>query len=118
LSAAAVNVEVVRSRAGGSGEIKSFAERAVLGIGQASTLSNALLALTSAALSAAAAGRLTISRSAGPDARISLEVGAAAAEGLVSEIERLMTGISVGVEQLGDSVILSVSTRGNSHSKV
>jgi hypothetical protein len=114
LSAAAVNVEVVRSRSSGQaqGEIKTFAERAVMGIGESSALTDGLLALTSAVLAACQKESISVSRSGGSDSRIEIPIYGGAAERFVSEIERLMNRIGVEIERHGESVIFKVSSRG------
>jgi hypothetical protein len=119
LNGVAVNAEVVRSRAdaGGKGELKSFAERAVLQVAVANILTEGLLAFTSSVLAAQAEGTLHLvpKRSAGN--AIELMIYGAQAEAVVFAIKRFAGLLGVDVEQHGERVILSVSRQGKSHSK-
>jgi hypothetical protein len=120
LSGVAVNLEVVRSRAardGGTGEIKSFAERASSQISEASSLADGVLALTRALL--VSRGREGAGKSAahGAGSQIELMIYGDTADALVSDIRRLASRIDVQVEQQDRSVILKVYPQGTSHSK-
>jgi hypothetical protein len=120
LSGAAVNSEVVRSRSlrpGASGEIAAFAERAAAQVGEASSLSDGLLALVSSVLTAQAEGGLKSGPGNGAGSRIELMIYGDAADSVVSDIERLTSRIGVAVEQNGRSVILTILPEGKSHSK-
>jgi hypothetical protein len=120
LSGVAVNVEVVRSRAGREGpgvELTSFAERASAQVEEASKLTDGLLALVSSVLSAQAAGTLKEPARHGAGSRIELMIYGDAAAAVLSDIERLASRIGVGVEQHGPSVILTILPEGKSHSK-
>jgi hypothetical protein len=119
LSGAAVNVEVVRSRSGrkdAEQEIATFAARAAAQIGEASSLSDGLLALVGAILAAQKAGSLKTTSGHGAGSRIELMIYGQAA-GIVSDIERLASRIGAGIEQNGQSVILTILPEGKSHSK-
>ena len=119
LSGAAVNLEVVRSRAGRKGEgrdIASFADRAAAQIGEASSLSDGLLALAGSLIAAQAAGTLTSTTGHGAGSHIELMIYGEA-EGVVSDIERLTSRIGVGIEPRGQNVILTILPEGKSHSK-
>jgi signal transduction histidine kinase len=120
LNGVSVNVEVVRSRSGREEppkELASFAERASAQVGEASALTDGLLALVNSVLTAQAEGTLrsTGGRSAG--SRIELMIYGEQAAGLVSDIERLASRIGVAVEQRGQRVILKILPEGKSHSK-
>jgi hypothetical protein len=119
LSGVAVNVEVVRSRAGRDGsekELTSFAERASAQVEEASKLTDGLLAVVSSVLAAQAAGTLKEPGGHGAGSRIELMIyGDAAAT--VSDIERLASRIGVGVEQHGRNVILTILPEGKRNSK-
>jgi hypothetical protein len=119
LSGVAVNVEVVRSRAGRDGaekEVASFAERASAQVEEASKLTDGLLAVVSSVLAAQAAGTLKEPGGHGAGSRIELMIyGDAAAT--VSDMERLASRIGVGVEQHGQSVILTILPEGKRHPK-
>jgi hypothetical protein len=120
LNGVAVNVEVVRSRADREGtptELKSFAERASAQVGEASALTDGLLALVAAALAAQAAGTLKTTGSGGAGSRIELMIYGDRAASLVSDIERLASRIGVGVERRAQRVILTILPEGKSHSK-
>jgi len=120
LSGVAVNVEVVRSRAGREGpgvELTSFAERASAQVEEASKLTDGLLALVSSVLSAQAAGTLKEPARHGAGSRIELMIYGDAAAAVLSDIERLASRIGVEVEQHGPSVILTILPEGKSHSK-
>ncbi|MDQ6872139.1 MAG: hypothetical protein M3037_09040 [Gemmatimonadota bacterium] len=127
LSGVAVNVEVVRSRAGkreaGSGkettpEIASFAERAGTQIGEATALTNGLLSLVGAVLTAEARGTLVSSPGAGGGSRIELMIYGDRAGVAMSDIKHLAGRIGVRIEEHAKRVILTVSPEGKSHSKV
>ncbi len=120
LNGVAVNVEVVRSRAGREGSAKeliSFAERASAQVGEASALTDGLLALVGSVLAAQAAGTLKTTGGRGAGSRIELMIYGERAAGAVSDIERLASRIGVGVEQRGPRVILTILPEGKSHSK-
>jgi len=120
LNGISVNVEVVRSRSArdeAPKDIASFAERASAQVGEASALTDGLLAFVDSVLIAQAEGTLktTGGRSAG--SRIELMIYGERGAGLVSDIERLASRTGVGVEQHGQSVILSILPQGKGHSK-
>jgi hypothetical protein len=126
LNGVAVNVEVVRSRVaqreagsgmGATAEIASFAERAGAQIGEATALTNGLLSLVGAVVSAEAQGRLRSAPGASGGSRIELMIYGDRASLLVSDIKHLADRIGVGVEQGVERVILTVSPEGKSHSK-
>jgi signal transduction histidine kinase len=120
LNGIAVNTEVVRSRSareGSSQEITSFAERALSQVGEASALSDGLLALVNSVLAAGAAGTLRSVRGHGAGTRIELMIYGEGVTGTVSDIERLASRVGVGVEQDGERVILTILPEGKSHSK-
>lgn len=120
LSGASVNVEVVRgraSRSGGQADIATFADRASAQIGEASSLADGLLALVGSVLAAQAAGTLATTPGYSGGTRIELMIYGGTADLVVSDIERLASRIGVGVEQRGQSVILTILPEGKSHSK-
>jgi hypothetical protein len=126
LSGVAVNLEVVRSRVAqreaGSGkgvtpEIATFAERAGAQIGEATALTNGLLALVGFVLAAQARGTLRSAPGGSGGSRIELMIYGDRASALVSDIRHLADRIGVGVEQGAKRVILTVSPQGKSHSK-
>jgi signal transduction histidine kinase len=122
LSGVAVNVEVVRSRAGrrgsaDAGEQTSFAERASAQVEEASKLTDGLLALVSSVLAAQAAGTLKEPGGHSAGSQIELMIYGDAAAAVVADIERLASRIGVGVEQHGRSVILTILPEEKSHSK-
>jgi hypothetical protein len=120
LSGVAVNVEVVRSRVarqGAATEIASFAERASAQIGEATALTNGLLALVRSVLAAEAKGTLRLASGGSGGSRIELMIYGDRASVLVSDIEHLADRIGVGIEQGAKRVILTVSPQGKSHSK-
>jgi hypothetical protein len=119
LSGVAVNVEVVRSRAGREGppgELASFANRASAQVQEASALTDGLLALVSSVMAAQSAGTLK-ETGHGAGSRIELMIYGDGAAAVVSDIERLASRIGVSVEQHGPSVILTILREGKSHSK-
>ncbi len=121
LSGVAVNVEVVRSRVareGAATEIASFAERASAQIGEATLLTNGLLSLVGAVLSAEAEGTLHPKAGAGGGSRIELMIYGDRASVAMSDIKHLAGRIGVGIEEDAKRVILTVSPEGKSHSKV
>jgi hypothetical protein len=120
LNGVAVNVEVVRSRVareGAATEIASFAERAGAQIGEATTLTNGLLSLVAAVLSAEAQGTLRSGPAASGGSRIELMIYGDRRSALVSDIRHLADRIGVEVEEGAERVILTVSPEGKSHSK-
>ena len=120
LNGVAVNVEVVRSRVareGAATEVASFAERAGSQIGEATALTNGLLALVGSVLAAEAQGTLSSARGSGGGSRIELMIYGDRASVVVSDIKRLGDRIGVGIEQRAARVILTVTPEGNSHSK-
>jgi hypothetical protein len=120
LNGIAVNVEVVRSRAsreGSAKELTSFAERASAQVGEVSALTDGLLAFVGAVVAAQAAGTLKSSGGHGAGSRIELMIYGDGAAGVVSDIERLASRIGVSVEELGQSVILTILPDGKSHFK-
>ena len=120
LNGVAVNVEVVRSRADREGspkELAPFAERASAQVGEASALTDGLLAFVASVLTAQAAGTLKTSGDGGAGSRIELMIYGERSATTVSEIERLTSRIGVGVEQDGPRVILRVLPQGNKNSK-
>ncbi|MDP9206506.1 MAG: hypothetical protein M3P12_13805 [Gemmatimonadota bacterium] len=120
LNGVAVNVEVVRSRAGREGaakELASFADRASAQVSEASALTDGLLALVSSTLAAQAAGTLKSTGRHGAGAGLELMIYGDSAAAVVSDIERLASRVGVGVEQHGHRVILKILPEGKSHSK-
>ena len=122
LNGVAVNVEVVRSRSEGATgtsarELTPFAERAVIQVGEASALTDGLLALVNSVLAAQAAGTLKSPARHGAGTRIELMIYGDGAATVLSDIERLASLIGVSVEQHGERVILRVLPEGKSHSK-
>lgn len=110
---------MVRSRLGRESppkDVAAFAERAAAQIGEASSLSDGLLALV-AAMAAPDADQAPARKSHGGESRIELMIYGDAAPVIVSDIERLASRIGVGVEQHGQSVILTILPEGKSHSK-
>jgi signal transduction histidine kinase len=121
LNGIAVNVEVVRSRSAheeSPKELKSFAERASAQVGEASALTDGLIALVSSVLAAQAEGTLQTPGGPGAGSRVELMIYGDRAAGLVSDIERLTSRIGVGVEQRGQRVILTILPEGKGHSKI
>jgi hypothetical protein len=116
-------MEVVRSRIGpgggqaGSGEVRSFAERASKEIAAASQLTDAALALVDAVLRAEAAGSLRSATGHGVPSGIELMIYGDGAPSFVSGVSYLAKAIGVRVEQRGQSVILRVLPEDKSHSK-
>jgi len=120
LNGVAVNVEVVRSRSareGSAKELTAFADRASAQVGEASALTDGLIALVGSVLSAQAAGTLKSTGGHGSGAAVELSIHGDAAPIVVSDIERLASRIAVGVEQHGPRVILRILPEGKSHSK-
>jgi hypothetical protein len=120
LNGVAVNVEVVRSRVAREGaptEIASFAERAGAQIGEATALTNGLLALVGVVLADEARGTLRSATGASGGSRIELMIYGDRASVFVSDIKHLADRIGVGIEQGATRVILTVSPEGKSHSK-
>ena len=120
LNGIAVNTEVVRSRSAretSPQEVASFAERALSQVGEASALTDGLLALVNSVLDAQTAGTLKKARGHGAGSRIELMIYGEGATGIVSEIERLASRVGVSVEQDGERVILTILPEGKSHSK-
>ena len=120
LNGVAVNVEVVRSRAdreGSAKELASFAERASAQVGEASALTDGLLAFVGSVLSAQSGGTLKTTGDGGAGSRIELMIYGERSATIVSDIERLTSRIGVGVEQDGQRVILKVLPQGNKNSK-
>ncbi len=119
LNSVAVNVEVVRSRSAREGghDLASFAERASAQVGEASALTDGLLALVNSLLAAHARGALKPVAGRGAGSRVELMIYGESSAGLVSDIERLASRIGVAVEERGQSVILTVLPEGKSHSK-
>jgi len=120
LNGVAVNVEVVRSRADREGspkELAPFAERASAQVGEASALTDGLLAFVGSVLSAQSAGTLKTTGDGGAGSRIELMIYGERSATIVSDIERLTSRIGVGVEQDGQRVILRVLPQGNKNSK-
>ena len=120
LNGVAVNVEVVRSRADREGspkELGSFAERASAQVGEASALTDGLLAFVGSVLAAQSGGTLKTTGDGGAGSRIELMIYGERSANIVSDIERLTSRIGVGVETDGPRVILRVLPQGKSHSK-
>ncbi len=120
LNGVAVNVEVVRSRVareGAATEIASFAERAGAQIGEATALTNGVLALVGFVLAAEAQGTLRSTPGGSGGSRIELMIYGDRASVFVSDIKHLADRIGVGIEQGATRVILTVSPQGKSHSK-
>ena len=120
LNGVAVNVEVVRSRADREGspkELASFAERASGQVGEASALTDGLLAFVGSVLAAQAAGTLKTTGDGGAGSRIELMIYGERSAGTLSDIERLTSRVGAGVEQHGQRVILTILPQGKSHSK-
>ncbi|HKC82178.1 MAG TPA: hypothetical protein VKB91_13360 [Gemmatimonadaceae bacterium] len=120
LNGVAVNVEVVRSRSardGSAKELTAFADRASAQVGEASALTDGLIALVGSVLSAQAAGTLKSTGGHGSGAAVEFSIHGDAAPVVVSDIERLASRIAVGVEQHGPRVILRILPEGKSHSK-
>lgn len=119
LNGVSVNVEVVKSRKGregAAGEVASFADRAAIDVGRATSLTNGVLALVDAVLTAASKGTLRASRH-GDASEIELMIYGDRGPVFVSEIAPLAEAVNMSVEQRGQSVILSVLPEDKSHSK-
>jgi hypothetical protein len=115
-----VNVEVVRSRSAREDspkELASFAERASGQVGEASALTDGLLALVDSVLMAQAQGTLKTAGGRSAGRQVELMIYGERGIDLVSDIERLASRIGVGVEQHGQRVILRILPEGKSHSK-
>ena len=120
LNGVAVNVEVVRSRSareGSAKELTAFADRASAQVGEASALTDGLIALVGSVLSAQAAGTLKSTGGHGAGAAMELMIYGDGASSALSDIERLASRVGVGVEQHGQRVILRILPEGKSHSK-
>jgi hypothetical protein len=120
LNGVAVNVEVVKSRLareGSAKEVVPFAERAGSQIGEASALTDGLLALVGCVLAAEAQGTLSSAPAGSGGSRLELMIYGDRASAVVSDIKRLADRIAVGVEQRAERVILTISPEGNRHSK-
>jgi len=98
-------------------ELTPFAERAMIQVGEASALSDGLVALVNSVLAAQAAATLKSRVRHGAGSRIELMIYGDAAPALVSDIERLASRIGVAVEQQGQRVILTILPEGKRHSK-
>jgi signal transduction histidine kinase len=122
LSGVSVNVEVVRSRSerdAAAKDLTTFADRARLQVGVATTLADGILSLMTSVLAAAAEGSLKSSRPEGHGVQTQTElmIYGERAPALLSGIECLAPLIGVDVEQRGKRVILKVLPEGKSHSK-
>ena len=120
LNGVAVNVEVVRSRLArddAKKDLLPFAERAVLGVGVANTLTESLLTFVGCVVSAQAAGTLRAVPSAGAGSRLELMIYGDRTDSLVSAIKRFGDLTGVGVEESDGRVILSLPSAGMSHPK-
>jgi signal transduction histidine kinase len=120
LSGVAVNIEVVRSRLerdGQSKDLTSFADRARLQVGVATSLTDGVLALVSAVLAAEADGTLKSGSGHGAETQTELMIYGDSADTLASDIERLANQVGVSVERRDQRVILKVLPEGKSHSK-
>lgn len=120
LNGVSVNVEVVRSRSGREQppkDLASFAERASAQVGEASALTDGLLAFVTSVLAAQADGTLKTTGGRGAGSQIELMIYGERGAGLVSDIERLASRTGVVVEQHGQRVILRILPEGKSHSK-
>jgi hypothetical protein len=120
LNGVAVNVEVVRSRVAhevSTKDVVSFADRAASQVGEASALTDGLLALVSSVLTAQADGTLKTPSRASAGSRIELMIYGDRAPILVSDIKRLAERIGISVEQRAQRVILTILPEGKSHSK-
>jgi hypothetical protein len=120
LNGVAVNVEVVRSRAereGSPKDLASFAERASAQVGEASALTDGLLAFVGSVLAAQAAGTLKTTGDGGAGTRIELMIYGERSATTLSDIERMTSRTGVGVEEHGQRVIFTVLPQGKSHSK-
>lgn len=120
LSGVAVNLEVVRSRLERglpATELSSFADRARLQVGVATTLGDGLLGLINSVLAALADGTLRTASGHGAGNQIELMIYGDRGAVVLSDIERLASLIGVSVEQHDQRVILKVLPEGKSHSK-
>jgi hypothetical protein len=120
LNGVAVNVEVVRSRISRDADKKDllpFAERAVIQVGVANTLTESLFAFVGCVLAAQARGTLRTVAGGSGGTRLELMIYGDNAEALVSAIKRFGELTGAGVEQRNGRVILSLSSEGRSHSK-
>ncbi len=86
-------------------------------MGEVSALTDGLLALVGSVLASQAGGTLKTAGDGGAGSRVELKIYGDRAAGLMSDIERLTSRIGVGVEQHGQSVILTILPEGKSHSK-
>lgn len=121
LNAVAVNVEVVRSRAGregkGAGTVDAFAQRAADGAAMANDLTNGTLAIIDAVLAAAAAGTLRSKPGYGNASEIEVMIYGDRAPVFVSDTRRLAAEIGVSIEQNEQAIILRVLPEDKSHSE-
>ena len=120
LNGVAVNVEVVRSRVAhevSTKDVVSFADRAASQVGEASALTDGLLALVSSVLTAQADGTLKSTSRGSAGSRIELMIYGDRAPVLVSDIKRLAERVGISVEQRAQRVILTILPEGKSHSK-
>ncbi len=120
MNGVAVNVEVVRSRVAhevSTKDVVSFADRAASQVGEASALTDGLLALVSSVLTAQADGTLKSTSRGSAGSRIELMIYGDRAPVLVSDIKRLAERVGISVEQRAQRVILTILPEGKSHSK-
>ena len=120
LNGVSVNIEVVRSRAAreeSPKDVASFAERASAQVGEASALTDGLLAFVDSVLTAQAEGTLRTTGGRGAGSQVELTISGDRGAILLSDIERLASRTALGVEQRGQRVILRLLPEGKSHSK-
>ena len=111
-SAAAVNLEVVRSRvaagrAGAEG-LESFADNAAKGLDEAARLGDAIIALCSAVVIGLASGQLLVRERNAGGATLEISMSAESAERLIAGIRVLAGRTGLGVERAVTGVILRI----------
>jgi hypothetical protein len=110
-SAAAVNLEVIRSRiatGAAADSLQSFADNAVKGLDDSARLAEAMIVLCNALTAGLADGSVAVRDRTGRGATLDLAMPQEAAERLRTGVSFLAGRIGLDVERSGTGVILSV----------
>ena len=111
-SAAAVNIEVIRSRLsagqGDSASLRAFSDNAAKGLEQSARLGESILALCGALSASLASRDLPVTKRAGGDAEVELTMSAAAADRWMADVRYLADSLGLRLERTAAGVILRI----------
>jgi hypothetical protein len=112
-NAAAVNIEVIRSRAeAGTADVaslRSFSENAARGLEESARLAESMVALVGALVIPLASGKSFVAERTGGVAAVEIAMAKDSVERLMTDVRFLAERIGLAVERTASGVILTIS---------